>query len=306
MLYCRRCCQGRFVLPVCYDWNFWLYIFQCLIKSIKSYRKYWLGDYSMYYISFVIITDLVYKEQHSGCCGRQFCKCHSSSYGFSKFPRCLCKSHIPHWFISSLRYYILERVYFMRDRRNLKLIILTVWFYTIESLLKLIKPGRLNWYKSLDNDLKAELTELWKYVSSFRKHNSYAIHVDVNRTYVVEVIVVAEVLQSTSNRFIRLFRVRSGCHSSWLPSDTFKLLPTFVLETSKPTRDLKPTKSVGRDGIIGSLQRAIPQYLHGCLNVFLILVYDGNNFHLDGKLVLTPIQKYRNSSPSLITDWSIF
>jgi hypothetical protein len=60
-------------------------------------------------------------------------------------------------------------------------------------LLKLIKHERLNWFKSIDNDLKAERSKLCKYVSSLRKHNSYAINLDVSRTYVVELVGVGEV-----------------------------------------------------------------------------------------------------------------
>ena len=145
-------------------------------------------------------------------------------------------------------------------------------------MLKLIKPDRLNWYKSIDNNLKAESTKLCKYVSSLRKHNSYAIHLDVNRTYVVELVGIGEVFQITSNRFIKL---RRGRRRDWLSLRLiaqwyFQITPYFVLDISKPTRDLKPTKSVERNCIIGSSEKAISQYLHGGFNV--------------------PVHKQRNSS----------
>jgi hypothetical protein len=82
---------------------FWRYIIQCHINSIPTYLKCSLGDYSLYYVPFIIITGLVHIKQHRGCCGRQVNKCHSSSSVCNKFPRCRCKSHI-----ASLVHFLIE------------------------------------------------------------------------------------------------------------------------------------------------------------------------------------------------------
>jgi hypothetical protein len=44
----------------------------------------------------------------------------------------------------------------------------------------------------MDDDVKILSTTFWKYLSSFRKHNSYVIYLDVNGTNVVEPVKVTE------------------------------------------------------------------------------------------------------------------
>ena len=44
------------------------------------------------------------------------------------------------------------------------------------------KSDKHNWYKSIDGDIKTELTKYFTCIFSFRKRNSYTIHLDVDIT----------------------------------------------------------------------------------------------------------------------------
>jgi hypothetical protein len=67
-----------------------------------------------------------------------------------------------------------KRIIFIGDTRKLKANIIIAKFSHYQELVKIkIKSDKLNWYKSIDRDLKTKPTKFWKYVSSFTKHNSY-------------------------------------------------------------------------------------------------------------------------------------
>jgi hypothetical protein len=75
------------------------------------------------------------------------------------------KSEFPHWFLSALWYYIWKKDYYYRrfKKKNSD-----YSFY--RNLAKAtIKSDRFRWFKSVDDNLKSQPKEFWKYVTSYRK-----------------------------------------------------------------------------------------------------------------------------------------
>jgi hypothetical protein len=106
----------------------------------------------------------------------------------------ITKSRFPHWFSHTLIYYFRKNNYFYRRYKKSKNEYYYSKFSHYRKLVKItVKSDRLNWYKSTGDDLKTNPSRFWKYVSSFRKQNSYTIHLDINSTSVVEPTGVAEV-----------------------------------------------------------------------------------------------------------------
>jgi hypothetical protein len=102
-------------------------------------------------------------------------------------------SRFPHWFSHTLIHYIGKNNYLYPRYKKSK----NSYYNRFSHYRKLLKitvsSDRLNWRSSTGGGLKTPPTTFWKYVSSFRQHNSHAIHLDTNSTNVVESTGVAEV-----------------------------------------------------------------------------------------------------------------
>jgi hypothetical protein len=85
-------------------------------------------------------------------------------------------------------------------------------------------------------------------VSSFRKQNSYTFHLDINGTNVVE---PTEVVEAFAKHFQSVYNTTTpaGPRSALLSSDFLHLPPVTELDILKAIKRLRPSKSVGPDGI---------------------------------------------------------
>lgn len=109
-------------------------------------------------------------------------------------------------------------------------------------------------------------------MSSFRKHNSYTVHLDLNGTNVVKLVEVAEGFAEHFQSVDHNFPV--GYHSGISSSDFFQLLLISELDILKATKRLGPSKSIGLYGIFGFIIKSCSS----SLNVFSIVPYHGNAF----------------------------
>jgi hypothetical protein len=168
-----------------------------------SYRKYASGDYSLLF-SFLFNYDwsCVYSNNTVEAAVDSFTNVIPQAMDLA-LPQGLSKnSRFPHWFSRTLIYYIRKKNYFYRRYKKSKNEYHYNKFSHFQKLIKTtIKTDRLNWYKSIDDDLKTQPSKFWKYVSSFTKHNSHAFHLDINDTDVVDPTDVAEA-------FAKHFRVK--------------------------------------------------------------------------------------------------
>jgi hypothetical protein len=91
------------------------------------------------------------------------------------------KSEFPHWYSGSLRYYIKKKNYFYRRFKKEKTDSLYQNFSFYRKLVKATtKSDRLRWLTSIDENLKSQPKQFWKYVASFRKRNSTYIQLEVD------------------------------------------------------------------------------------------------------------------------------
>ena len=95
-----------------------------------------------------------------------------------QFPRVSSESpNSPNGFLTYWLTIFGKRNIFIGDTRKLEASIIIAKFSYYQELVKITtKSDKLNWYKSIDKDLKTKPTKFWKYVSSFTKHNSYITH----------------------------------------------------------------------------------------------------------------------------------
>jgi hypothetical protein len=104
-----------------------------------------------------------------------------------------CKSKLPHCFSYTLRYYIAKKNYFHRRFKNKPSEYFYHSFAYYRKLLKnTIKSDRLKWLKSIDNNLKSQTQQFWKYISNFRKHRLGSIQLEVDVIHLVQPNAVAD------------------------------------------------------------------------------------------------------------------
>jgi hypothetical protein len=127
-----------------------------------------------------------------------------------------------------------------------------------------VKSDRLGWLKSIDDNLKSEPKQFFKYVASYRKRNSASIQPDVDSTHLAEPYKVSDAFskhfQSVYNTLCSIvfpsLSQSSECLSSALISE---------LDIRKALRGLRPSKSVGLDGIPSFVKK-------GCSEIFLPVI----------------------------------
>jgi hypothetical protein len=98
-----------------------------------------------------------------------------------------CKSEFPHWFSYTLRYYTAKKNYFHCYFKKRPSDYFYNKFTYYRKLVKYtIKSDRLRGPKSTDNNLKSQPQYFWKYMSSFRKHRSGSIQLEVDDAHLVQ------------------------------------------------------------------------------------------------------------------------
>jgi hypothetical protein len=159
------------------------------------------------------------------------------------------KSKFPHCFSSSLRYYIWKNDYYYRrfKKKNFNYFYNKFSFYR-KLVEATIKSDRLRWLKSIDDNLKLQPKQFWKYVASYRKRNSTSVQLEVDGTHLAEPCNVADAF---AKYFQSVYNTPcTGVFPSLLQSSEFlSLAPISELDICKALRRLRPSKSVGLDDI---------------------------------------------------------
>jgi hypothetical protein len=110
-----------------------------------------------------------------------------------------------------------------------------------------IKFDWIRWLKSTYNNLKSQPQYFWKCVSSFRKHISGSIQLEVDGTHLVKPNAVAGAFAKHFNLFIIVIVLWICLHQQ--TSEFLSLAPISDTEVCKVIKRLKRSKSVGLDDI---------------------------------------------------------
>jgi hypothetical protein len=176
-------------------------------------------------------------------------------------------SKFPHWYSLSLRYYITKKNYFYRCfKKKKKSDCLYQKFSYYRKLVKVtIKSDRLRWLKSVDENLKSQPKQFWKYVASFRKRNSNSIQLEVDGNHLFKPHEVADEFskhfQSVYNNPGPIVFPTTLSSSEFLP-----LASVSDSDIIKAIKRLRPSKSVGVDDIPGFIIKGCTQgrRVYGC------------------------------------------
>jgi hypothetical protein len=170
-----------------------------------SYHKYASGDYSLLF-SFLFNYDwsCVYSNNTVDAAVDSFTDVILQDMDLAVPQGFFRKSRFPQWFSHTLICYIQEKNCFYRRHKESKNEYYYNQFSHYGKLVKItIKSGRLNWYNSIDDDVKTQPSKFRRYVSSFTKQSSYTIHLDINGNNVVEPTEIAEAFAKHLNAFSR-------------------------------------------------------------------------------------------------------
>jgi hypothetical protein len=106
---------------------------------------------------------------------------------------CIKRCKFPVWFSNELKSYIRKKNYFYRRFKKYKSNYFYDKFSAYRRLVKAtIKSDKLQWLKSIDNNLKTNPVNLWKYDSLFRKSDNNSIDLEVNGNHLSQPREVAE------------------------------------------------------------------------------------------------------------------
>jgi hypothetical protein len=170
------------------------------------------------------------------------------------------KSKVPHWYSSSLRYYIRKRIIFT-DALKKKSDHLYRNFSFYRKLMKaIIKSERLKWLKYIDGNLKSQPKLFWKHVASFKKINSLSIQLEADGMHLIEPYDVAD---EFSMYFQSIYNNPCPVVFPTVSSSEFlPLAPVSDTDMFKAIKPLKTSKPIGVYYIPGFV-------IKGCTDIFL-------------------------------------
>jgi hypothetical protein len=172
-------------------------------------------------------------------------------------------SKFPHWYSSTLKYNIGKKKLFFTDvKKKKKSDCLYQKFSFCRKFVKAtIKSDRLRYLKSVDENLKSQSKQFWKYVASFRKRNSNSIQLEVDGKHLIQPHVIADEFskhsQSVNNNPCPVV------FPTLLSSSEFLTLASVSdSDVIKAIKRLRPSKSVGLDDIPGFI-------IKDCTDIFV-------------------------------------
>jgi hypothetical protein len=197
-------------------------------------------------------------------------------------PRGIIKTNpkFPHWYSSSLKYYIRKKNYFYRRLKKKKSDCLYQILSFYRKIVKAtIKSDRFRWFKSLDENLKSQPKQFWKYVSSIKKRNSNSIEFEFVGKHLIKPNDVADEL---SKYFQSVY---SNPCPNVLPtilssSEFLPLSPFSDSDDVKAIKRLRPSKSVVVDDVPGFI-------IKGCTDIFVPILKHTFNLSLSQHIFLT-------------------
>jgi hypothetical protein len=146
-----------------------------------SFRKYSSGDYLMLYDTLSTYDwSSVYNETSVDAAVDRLTVAVTHAIAMSVPTGCTNRCKFPVWFSSELKSYIRKKNYFYRRCKKYKSNYFYDKFSSYRGLVKAtIRSDKLQWLKSIDNNLKNNPVHFWKYVSSFRKSDRNSVDLEV-------------------------------------------------------------------------------------------------------------------------------
>jgi hypothetical protein len=171
----------------------------------------------------------------------------------------------PHWYSSSLRYYIKKNNYYYRRVKKKKSDCLYEQFLFYSKLVKAaIKSDRIRWFQYVDNTLNSQPKQFWRYVASFGNSNLISIQLEVGGKLIIQSDDVAD-------EFAKHFQSVYNSHCpivlpALLPSsDVLPLASVSNSDVINAIKRLRPSKSAGLDNIPGFI-------IKDCIHIFVLIL----------------------------------
>jgi hypothetical protein len=236
----------------------------CTQNYIHFYRKFSSGNYALLYN---ILSSFDWSSVYGTTTVDAAVTCLNTAVQDAMeiaIPRGIANPNLkyPHWYSSSLRYYIKKKNYYYRRFKKKKTDCLYEKFSYYRKLVKAtVKSDRLRWFKYVDKNLESQPKQFWKYVASFRKRNSYSIQLEVDGKHIINPDDVAE---EFANHFQSVY---NGHCPTALPvlhqyPEVLPLASVSDSDVIKAIRRLRPTKSAGLDDIPGFI-------IKGCTDILV-------------------------------------
>ena len=235
------------------------------LNSVSAYRRFPAGDYELLYntlLSYDWSSLLNVSSVDAAVDMLNDAVTHAINVAIPTGT--ISKHKYPVWFSGRLKAYIRKKNYFYRRYKKLKTDCLYENFSYYRKLVKsTIKSDRSRWLKSIDENLKSNPRQFWKYVSQYRARNSDLTHLDVDGVLLQN---PSEMVAAFSKHFQSIYD-GSTSYSGTLNSVNYStgVLPTARISASdvqNAIKRLRPTKSVGLDGI--------PSFIiKGCSEIFV-------------------------------------
>jgi hypothetical protein len=151
--------------------------------TIYSYPKYSSGDYALLYnnlstFDWSCVYGTTSFNSAVGCLNEAV-----QDVMENAIPRGIINtnSKFPHWYSSFLKYYIRKKIIFTVVSKKTSDCLYQKFYFYSKPVIATIKPDRLRLLKSLNENLKSQPKQFWKYVASFRKINSNSIQLEVDK-----------------------------------------------------------------------------------------------------------------------------
>lgn len=209
------------------------------------------------------------------------------------------KHKYPAWFSSRLKTYINKKNYFHRRYKQFKTDCFYDKFSFYRKLVKsTLKSDRSRWLNSVDENLKSHPQQFWKYVSQYRKKNSDATHLNIDGVLLHNPLDIAE---SFSEHFRSVYNSSSPCPGTFTTvnycADILPIASISASEVQNAIKRLRPTKSVGLDGIPSFIIKGCAEILIPVLQFIFNLSLSQNVFPKSWKqAVIVPVFKKGQAS----------
>jgi hypothetical protein len=177
-------------------------------------------------------------------------------------------SSFPHWFFSTLKYYIKKKNQHFRRYEKSKSAEHYTSFSHYRKLVKIaVKSDRLRFLKSVDSNLRTQPKQFWKCVSKFKNNYHSVTQNKSGDNFIAEQQLITEAF---ADHFRSIFNCSSATqihHNSveTTSSDFLNVLFVFDSDIRRAIRRLKSTKLVGPNGI--------PSFIiKGCSEIFVPVI----------------------------------
>ena len=162
---------------------------------------------------------------------------------------CINRPKFPSWFSKDLIFFIKMKAKYHRRYKRSKSKHHYELFSKYRKLVKTtIKLDRMKWYTNINDNLKSNPNQFWKYVRRFTKSNNPPSHLFIDGCYVSN---PAQLANAFALHFSSIHKKRDDLPAVNM-AECHDYLNTFVVTDSsvlKAIRRLKPSKSSGLDGI---------------------------------------------------------